>query len=213
MLDQESSDVFLREPEKQNIIRKYKSIQKCLKHIDIKLPDAIRKKIIFPHEKQEYKRLLRFFITAIKTFAYHRQYQGRKTHSAPGEGGSIRLYQFAEMEDVIDAIALFKSLYTEGLHELDPLYARGLKDILALCEKKAETNDLAAHEQIFDLTDIWTAGLGWTKRTLKTVLWKLLADEYIVKTYGHGRSAHYYRLNVDRVNPFNAIELRLLKDE
>ena len=194
--------------EKQNIMRKHKILQKTLSPVTINFPKELRDKITFPHVKNEYKRILKNFLSFIYTIAYTRQYQKTKK-TITDKNGEMHSVINIDKRDITDAVNILKSLYGAYMIELDSVYVNVLKNILSYCLNRSKDSEIEYNEVYFSKRDIWLEYKNYHMSTLKKIFNKLIDEEYIVRYYDRNKSNNYYKLNVDKLDPFNAVKMKV----
>ena len=204
MINQEYNDI----QEKEKIKTKYKILQKALKPVIINFPKDIRDKITFPSIKNEHKRILKNYLSFIKTICYVRQYQKKPEIIKNKNGEYVNIINI-DKKDISDASRIMRQLYGDYMIELDSVYANVLKNILNYCINESKDSEIDYNEVTFSKKDIWLEYQNYNMSTLRKIFNKLLREEYIVKIYTKDKANNYYRLNVDKLDPFNAVKLKL----
>ena len=199
---------LIAKKEKENMKRKFKAIQKCLKPVDIIIPDSIAKYIHFNNEKISFKRKFNGYISLIRAIALHRQYQ-KKQYTEKGPGGKVFTYILVDKQDILEANSIITRLYGDCLGELNTVNAKCLSDIMRYCKEQAKGTGLNYWEIEFTRRLIREYA-RWEHMPLRRAFEKLLEMEYIYLVRGGDRSKHYYKLNMEEDNGLQGgIKLKL----
>jgi hypothetical protein len=192
--------------EKKIIQRKFKAIQKCLKPVEIIIPDNIAKYIHFNNEKISFKRKFNGYISLIRAIALHRQYQ-KKQYTEKGPGG-VFTYILVDKQDIIEANSIITRLYGDCLGELNTVNAKCLNDIIRFCKEQAKGTGLRYWEIEFTRRVIRDYS-KWEHMPLRRAFEKLFEMEYIFLVRGGDRSRHHYKLNIEEGSLEGGIKLKL----
>lgn len=191
----------------EKVARKYKAIQKCLRPVNIIIPDTLARHITFNDEKVMYKRAFKGYLSIIFSLATQRQYQRKKYFDTDADGLHFETI-YVEKRDIIDANDIVLGMYGSLLPDLNPVNTTCLNMIVEHCKEKAKGTQKAYHEITFTRRDI-RQFTGWEQRPLRRSLEVLLDMEYLVKVQGRERSRHYYKLNAD--DPHDPVKINVWK--
>jgi DNA primase len=176
------------------IIRKYKSIQKVLLPIEVRMPESWKKKVNPHGERLGTRRMNKTYMAVIAAITTHRQllYEKQK-----GKNGKPFLYM--QKGDVELANRICKVLFENTIGDLLPPVKTLLFAVRELCVKKSRTSGLPVEEITFTKVEAMEAANMSEWHTRKYML-ELIRLEYVGVLSGKkGRRYVYCLLNPGRV--------------
>jgi hypothetical protein len=191
MVNSQTREGFLREREREQIIRKYQVIQKVLRPLEVWVPSEWAEHLTFSAQRIAYKRRFRGFLSLLFSVALHRQHM-KKIHTEADRAGKPFDFIYVDKADIEEANGLMSALYGEASPDLSPVNRKMMVDITAFCKNKAKETQLKHSEIPFSRRDLREAS-GWENTPCRRAFEALEQMEYIRRVYGvEGGSSRWY---------------------